>query len=197
MRIAEAALAFAISSGSAFQAFAIDKPIWHWTPSERAAARAEYFSHRTRIRVEAQSLPSDDAGPTIDGRTNPELLMPSELFNALLQGVSDNQNVRQLRRDMLSAGLRAQGIDEPAFWNAVEQATVAYRSNLKAEAQPQRDIVLCESRATALEAMRRRFAREDFDRLLYMVIAPTIVVMTSRNYEDADHLLRLERGCRE
>src|SRR5207245_1510680 len=102
---------------SAFGGSTPDAPVWLWTPAERVGVRLERLSPpRSGPRVESLSVSAGDSRVVIDGRTNPELLMPNELFNALLQGLSDDAQVRAVNRQTLAPGIRAFGFDEAAFW---------------------------------------------------------------------------------
>jgi hypothetical protein len=73
---------------SAFGGSTPDAPIWLWTPAERVGVRLERLTPpRSGPRVQFLSVGAADGRLVIDGRTNPELLMPKELFNALLQNL--------------------------------------------------------------------------------------------------------------
>jgi hypothetical protein len=194
-------------SAAAFAA-APNKPIWLWTPAERVGVRMEHFAPvRSGPRVQSLSVGAADDRFVIDGRTNPELLMPDELFNALLQGLSDETQVRAVNRQTLAPGIRGFGFDEASFWSTLDQATSHYRDQVRsrnraewskasAPALQQLDIKLCQSRAAALESVRHVFRQEGFDRFLYTVVAPTISITTAAVRETPEHLLSVEDGCR-
>src|SRR4051812_7086158 len=111
-------LAAAWLASSAFHGSTPDAPVWLWTPADRVDARLERLTAtRSGPRVQSLSVNAGDSSRlVIDGRTNPELLMPNELFNALLQGLSDDAQVRSVNRQILAPGIRAFGFDEAAFW---------------------------------------------------------------------------------
>jgi len=136
--------------------------------------------------------------------------MPNELFNALLQGLSDDSQVRAVNRQILAPGIRAFGFDEATFWTKLDQATSRYRDQIRARSRAewsetsaersqgalqQTDLKLCQARAVTFESLRRVFRTEGFDRFLYTVVAPTITITTEATYETPEHLLSIERGC--
>jgi hypothetical protein len=205
-------LAVSFVAVSAFGGSTPDGPIWSWTPAERVAVRSGHYGPpRGGPHVESLSVGSGDRRFFIDGQTSPELFMPMELFNALLQGLADDGQMRAVNRQILAPGIRAFGFEEEAFWAKVDQATAAFRdqvrarsrrdwSKTRAELSQQRaptesDLKLCKARAATLESLRSLFRTEGFDRFLYTVVAPTITVTSEGAYENPDHLLSLERGC--
>lgn len=197
---------------SAFGGSTPDGPIWSWTPAERAAVRSERLApQRNAPRVQSLSVAAGGGRFFIDGQTSPELFMPLELFNALLQGLADDEQMRGVNRQILGPGIRAFGFEEEAFWTKLDQSTATFRdqvrarsrrdwSKTRAELSQQRaptesDLKLCQARAATLESLRSLFRTEGFDRFLYTVVAPTITVTSEGAYENSDHLLSLERGC--
>jgi hypothetical protein len=203
-------LAFSCVAFSAFGGSTPDAPIWLWTPAERVGARLEHLA-RPWNGPRVQSLSVGAVGDfVIDGRTTPELIMPNELFNALLQGLSDNAQVAAVSRQTLAPGIRAFGFDEADFWTRLDQATSHYRDQVRARSREERgqtstalaqgamqqtDLKLCQVRAVTLQSVRRIFRTEGFDRFLYTVVAPTISITTEPSYETPEHLLSVERGC--
>src|SRR4051794_15579664 len=190
-----------------------DAPIWRWTPAERVGVRLEH--HREprggpRVGSLSVTVGTGDARLVIDGQKNPELLMPNELFNALLQGLSDDAQVRAISRQTLTPRIRAFGFDDARFWMTLDQATSSYRDQLRARnrtvwsqtsgarsegAALQADLNLCKNRAATLESLRHLFRAEGFDRFLYVVVAPTISITADAADETPAHLLSVEGGC--
>jgi hypothetical protein len=198
---------------SAFGGSTPDGPIWSWTPAQRVAVRLERMGPpRNGASVQSLSVGAGGGRGFIDGRTSPELFMPIELFNALLQGLADDEQLRGVNRQILAPGIRAFGFEEEAFWAKLDQETSAYRDQVRARsraewgktrsevsqqhAPTQTDLKLCQTRAATLESLRNLFRTEGFDRFLYAVVAPTITITTEGDYENPDHLLSIERGCR-
>ena len=205
-------LAVSCVAVSAFGGSAPDRPIWLWTPAERVAVRSQHHgAPRSGPHVESLSAGSGDGRFFIDGQTSPELFMPLELFNALLQGLSDDEQMRGVNRQILSPGIRAFGFEEAEFWTKLDHATAAFRDQVRARSRSdwsktraelsrkreptEADLKLCQARAATLQSLRTLFRAEGFDRFLYTVVAPTITITTEGAYEDPDHLLSLERGC--
>ena len=188
-----------------------DAPIWMWTPAERVAIRHERLvSQRSESHVQSLSAGAGDSRFSIDGQTSPELFMPIELFNALLQGLADDEQVRGVSRQTLAPGIRAFGFEGATFWTKLDQATSSFRDQLRARSRrewsqtraelsqrvpDQTDRKLCQARVATLESLRDLFRTEGFDRFLYTVVAPTISIGTEGDYNNPEHLLSIERGC--
>ncbi len=205
-------LAVSFIAVSAFGSSPPDAPIWMWTLDERVAIRHERLvSQRSESLVQSSQAGASDKRLSIDGQTNPELFMPIELFNALLQGLAEDEQMRGVSRQTLGPGIRAFGFEEEAFWTKLDEATAAYRDQVRARsrgewsktrselsqehAPTQTDIKLCRARVATLESLRNLFRTEGFDRFLYTVVAPTISIGTEVDYNDPEHLLSIERGC--
>ncbi len=196
---------------SAFGGSTPDGPIWSWTPVERVAVRLErHAPPRSGPHVQSLSVSAGDGRFFIDGQTSPELFMPIELFNALLQGLADDEQVRAVSRETLAPGIRAFGFEEAAFWTKLDQATSNFRDQLRERSRREwsqrraarsegvptpTDLKLCQARVATLASVRDVFRTEGFDRFLYTVVAPTITITTEGAYETPDHLLSIERGC--
>jgi len=191
-------------------------PAWNLTIEERIAARLQHHSGPPSSSGEA-SLAAGPASFVIDGSRDPELLMPWELMNVLLRGVSGNSAYQDDVRSQYKDGIIAAGWKPDEFWVAIEEAgtsfiPVARKSRtllaLAATAAPaerpehERDvqalrIPYCSARVEALRLARAHFGRERFDRFLYTVIAPTMTVSGSVSEEtDAARLRFIEGGCR-
>src|SRR5690349_3720232 len=70
-------------------AFAAPKEPWQWTPEERLAGRLSSSARAERVETARRSGKSNGRIPedVIDGGQHPELLPPTELFEALVQRV--------------------------------------------------------------------------------------------------------------
>lgn len=205
------------------------RPPWQWTLEERIAKRLSDASLRERAaRRERESTQLDSMRaevltglgplralkPGIDGRHEPELFMPFELFNSL---VGDLDPTLPDTRHRLASAIRAAGWSEDAFWKTVREALGPYyelqqkrlalearaeslpaseRRAIEAEAESI-NIRQCALRADALQTVRLHFGGEPFDRFLYGKIAPTISISTDFPFDQEARRLRyLEGGCR-
>lgn len=170
-------------------AFTLSQPAWSWTPAQRLAVRFDPEAMREReiaYRNEQRTLkkgaclftPYDGAEPVvptyqtyvIDGCRDPELFLPTELFDMYLRHPPE--------RDPYSEQLRP--------------IVARYRGAQDAHASPDE---LCRLRALALAMARGEVGAETFDRFLYETIAPHSIIAFPRS-EGAARLLDRERGCR-
>jgi hypothetical protein len=181
---------FAVSIAAAQPA----KEPWKWTTEERlrvrfdASARSARLAEYARSETRSAGAASGSDVDVIDGRTHPELFLPSELFEALVfLRVTKPQ---WLRDDVASRS-------DDVLRSAAEQSRFAAMTDVygktllqerallteKASAGSRRaaaiDAALEELRKTkrtaeaaALREVRKTFGRERFDRFLYTVVAP-------------------------
>jgi hypothetical protein len=220
-----ALVASALSAASPTKDTAAAKAAWQWTDEERIAVRLDPQRGRPApptaapdsAAATATSRPKVALSYSIDGRTNPELFLPYELFDSIAGGLSPNPNIRQKTREFYREDLIAAGYDENEFWAALETAASPYLTlKRRAYLDHERDVAaakkrgdthtpsmrgndesLCRARIDGLNAARQHFGRETFDKFLYNVVAPNKMFATSSNYPDPAELLRREAGgCR-
>ena len=189
------------------------KPAWEWSAAERIARRTD--------PAVVRGLKAADAGVgaalrgdaiRIEGRGNPELLLPIELFRNLLSGLADPRGREVLREAYAPVatklGLGDDFIDELAVIAAEYLARNAQIQSMNASlgrGAPNHDrlrltrdalaALQCPTLADALAAARRRYGRATVDRFLYEAIAPGMVVVLLEP-ESADELARWEGGCK-
>jgi hypothetical protein len=188
------------------------KAPWRWTLDERLAGRDNAVAATARLldaRMRESSLLAKTAStskqPTLDdfdfisGKTHPELFVPWELFDHMMEmAYADDpevgSNFREARRSSLaSSGLPAD------FWNKLEAISVAYLSDrrqtrdlhkravsdsaLKNRIRIQTaslETLKCRDRAAAIAPAHQNFG-EKFDRFLYEGIAPTMTITVGRS----------------
>src|SRR5581483_4025186 len=173
------ATAIALLLGASFSSAAPSehtKAPWEWTNQERLAARfdpsqigdrdAAYATAHPQLRssgghrTEANAVEGGKRGVvyTIDGTRNPELLLPTELFDALLSGLQPNATMATRQRAFYGRIIKKLGYDEADFWSQLESASASYlpirfqAGNLAVDGQPD---VKCHARFIALEQARR------------------------------------------
>ncbi len=163
------------------------KPPWLFTDEERIVAR---------FRAVPLPQPGQTSAYEIDGKLEPHLFMPHELFDILLNGVGNDAQIRARGRAALASGLNGIGFADPdVFWSDLEKIARPYLI-LKTEPKLQR-VELCAARIAALGQARRQFGATKFDQLLYVLIAPDLRLSHATNLPDAEARLRREaRGCR-
>lgn len=201
------------------------KPAWQWTLEERIAKRLD----RDSIRKRAEASDKDGATPqelstanvflspsrfVIEGKRDPALLMPFELFGSLQTGVSDEpgRGLRRLYRDKI----RETGWNEELFWKVIADASAEYfrvlnekhavrrqaRSLPEAERTPLTtaaealDVTSCRLRKEAQDAVRQQLGPEKFDRFLYEHVAPNVGIGSDFPYGNEEWRLKyVEGGC--
>lgn len=218
-----------VPAGPNKEATSRPREAWKWTLEERLAARfdpatmaerqAEYQAEQGAIRKrQGGSLLENEtniARPVLEkrsGRRTPELFLPGELFDHLIDGVfapglehADLQESRANYEQWAAAlGL---GSD---FWERLEGAAAPYLTLLQKEGRQrlpsradiaakgeERRFQICQARLQALEAARAEFG-EAFLRLLYEGVAPSIqeVSLYSDYQKKAEDLRFQEGGCR-
>ena len=210
------ALVFATLLLAATSATEETRPPWQWTLEERFADRFNPAKIREREEAAMAADPRETPGSPdrvhdlakigpghqfenrIDGRRNPELFLPHELFDSLLGGLSQNSATRQSQRKFYSKSLRSLGYDEQSFWPNLESVSTGYLAVKEGECRGQQcSDTRCAARFDALQAARDLFGREEFDRLLYVMVAPRMnsaLATLDRNYRE--NLRRQEMGCR-
>jgi hypothetical protein len=217
-------IVFLMLSAAAFAAEstrADAKPTWRWTLEERLAARFNPVLAKERAALaQYETAEPDDREKTqasslytIDGSRNPELFLPSELFESLLNGFENDAAFRKASRERLRDGMQTFGFEPDRFWIDLGRVTEKYRSlNARriaqiermqtASAQERRELQrdmeaqgrdLCRARSNALAAARRSFGEETFDRFLYTVVAPGLCI--SSDPDTPEHVRFLEGGC--
>src|SRR6185436_16391287 len=179
------------------------KPAWEWSLEDRIAKRID---------------PAATAGPIqfiVEGRRNPELLMPFELFGSVLGGIDPrfSDEVRTQYREAVTSF----GWKEETFWRVLESAasellrtqteSLGLQSRLSTLSPPDRramemkieelDYKQCRLRAEALRKVRTLLGRETFDHFLYAAVAPQISISSQFPIGDEAGRLRfIEGGCR-
>jgi hypothetical protein len=197
--------------------YTLDERIALRTDVERARERVRTAGAvRTGGRIRTTGVPA--LGPEVDafdGRSHPELFLPHEVFREFMRLTTQTNATKQrLIREALTPDVRRVGLPDD-FFERLGAVTAVYAAKSAAEheigqglhllegaamtrakaqlAIQQADV--CRSRAEALDAARREFGAERFDRLLYEVMAVNMFTIADR-LPDARLLRRAERGCR-
>jgi hypothetical protein len=213
----------ALSAGAPDRAAFGSKLPWQWSDEERIAARLDpvYIrDHTRRSAVGVGGLSSQDSElqVVIDGRQNPELLLPYELFNWLMGAFDADPALREQIRASLHDRLQGFGPKNPdTFWAELESvssphlALVHHLGSLggrlkKADRRGREaltrqidelQVPMCRSRADALAAARLHFGGEAFEQLLYSVVAPQLTVgIRVPTPDEARELAFIQGGCR-
>jgi hypothetical protein len=198
------------------------KPAWEWTLDERIARRLDPDAIRARAAAHRRAMGENDWTPadpvrfTIDGKRDPELLLPFELFNSILGGVDDDPIHRELIQRIYREKIRESGWDEEFFWPMLQKATAEYwrttekrlalerktryvpaaeRNSLSAETETL-GLTGCRLRAEAFQAVRQKLGAEKFDRFLYENVAPNVGIGSDFPAGNEAWRLRfIEGGC--
>jgi len=208
------------------------KPPWQWTDDERLAVRfdpasmaerrspavlAQYGFKPPAIPRAVSESSKGAAGPitfVILGERNPELFMPFELFDFMMDTAfhADAQE-RVSWRKMFAE--RAGAPLPPDFWNRLEKAARPYIELQRALADKNREWTaapeaqrgaitpslvdlknrVCAARAAALAAARKEFGTTALYRILYERAAPGLH-QWSADPMPAEKLRSIEGGCK-
>jgi hypothetical protein len=206
-------------------------PAWDLTLEARLARRFDPLATRGRIeralaaRRGAQAM-EGGASPAlhlagrltnfIDGRHDPELFLPYELFRILVRdGFAPDPAEREVHRQRL-AGIIMRFTEPERFWESLEIAAHQYLENQRSEdelarslqteleaAERQRVLKQIESLQApqcglsrdAIEAAAARIGRVNLDRVLYEGIAPGLTLQETEQSNPAA-LRFIAGGCR-
>ena len=196
------------------------KQAWAWTLEERIAARTNAEAARDRVNSAGRGriAATSSSGPMVDsfdGKTHPELFLPHEVFRTLIaHAFLGTSRAGDIFRNGLMAEITGHGLP-PDFWQRLRSISSVYVADSHAEidigagvreqtgparsrareALALKQLDVCRSRAAALDAARKEFGPERFDRFLYEVIAVNMFRMEDRL--PAPELLRRHAGgCR-
>ena len=201
----------AARSGGAVTAGAASLP-WVMADDERAKLRTTTGSGNPS-RVRAESTSPAGYSESIDGKTHPELFMPYELYDYLLLGLSADDRRAKSAHDQFDPQFEAMGYEPATFWNTVRNTAGPY---LQIRLNSRRTVMAftteagkhswvptsreaCLERVLALQRARKSFEPQEFDRLLYIVVARKMVMSGSGTTDQPEHYEQLRfmaRGCK-
>jgi hypothetical protein len=190
------------------------RPAWQWSIEERIAARCNPAAAQARAKGSPVSAMAVGGLQTayadvISGKTNPELFLPTELFEAVVRGAFLVEGWREVyAKDMAKAGLPVD------FVTSLKLISASYLPLLREQQQIRTrrsgmgpgdhavavarlaalDIDMCRARYAALTATRARFGIA-LDRFLYGPVARSRV-MYFDDLSNAAALTAREKGCR-
>ena len=150
----------------------------------------------------------------IDGKETPELLLPYELFDDLLEGLSNNEQHRTNARRFLDPRLPEFGLHPATFWSTLRMIVGPYLNAREESSRLHRQATVfttpagtrtfvpinradCALRVIALNDARQKFGRAELDHFLYEVVAPHVSHSVSGGAPDRAAQLRyMARGCK-
>lgn len=198
-----------------------EKPAWQWTLDERLAARFDPEGMKRRAAEDAalrrkseiqfgERFDAPDDQLALDGRKEPALFLPGELFNALLSSAfHENAFHEQEVRSWIEERAAILGFGSD-IWVRLEKVTAPYlrlrdESHLRAleaharsedyETSEKETLEICRAQAQALAAAKAEFGEQAFLRLLYEVRASTLSITYIGTEGTSDHLRFREGGC--
>jgi hypothetical protein len=170
--------------------------------AELAKKTAAQFGERFDVSPDQQS---------IDGKSEPELFLPGELFTFLLNDAFHESALHeQEMRTSIEERAAVLGFGSD-LWVRLEKVTAPYlrlrdERNLRALAAHARSeahedsekdsLALCRALAKAFAAAKEEFGEEELLRLLYEVEASTMSLTFGSTEDMSDHLRYREGGCR-
>jgi hypothetical protein len=207
-----ALLAASISPGFAQDGLSTArKPAWAWSLEERLAKRADPRDIALRAQRPKAQIPAQPGLNVIDGKRNPELLFPTELFDALLEDGFPSTGLDYNSRRHIDEAAAALGLGSD-FWPRLQRTASAYLASQRdyeplirskrgkgpesASSIKAAQLGLCHARAEALRAAKAEFGEELFLRLLYEGMAPNIGLEFSIEEGQAELWRVREKGCR-
>ncbi|HVE72382.1 MAG TPA: hypothetical protein VNI54_13545 [Thermoanaerobaculia bacterium] len=196
------------------------KPAWALTTEERIALRTDarlakervHGAARIRANVQVNGLMAADS---FEGRTHPELFLPSEIFRTLMRQAylgSESSSSQFRRAKTPTVANHGLPVD---FWERLEKVSAAYimdvraadalgatlrrtrgraRSDVMADLQ-RIQFAACANQAAALSAARQEFGQEKLQRFLYDSVAIHMFHVADE-LPRVEDLRRAERGCR-
>jgi len=181
------------------------KKAWEWTLEERLAARGNPIMARERVRAKKVAQLQGPVIDTFNGRTNPELFLPYQVYEELvLVAFGHDARSEEIVRQGFAAEVSRHGLPND-FWERLHATAKSYLTDERAlrdalergekNAVPLHQASLCRSRAAGLAAARTEFGRERFDRFLYEVIAVNMFSTVFDQPDDPELLRQAERGC--
>ena len=196
------------------------KPAWEWTDQERLERRADkrcVAARRAlaedRTRRDGSCRMSGNVTDFIYGTDTPELFLPTQLFDGLLHRVFVGEpDFAALQRPIFEEHIRAQLPLPENFWKRVETIAADYLALLREQramaskldgASPgeRRKLLVefqssqranCAARHRALTHLRSEFEEINFDRVLYIAVAPGLC---SGGDDDLKVMEWVARGC--
>jgi len=183
---------------------------WEMSDEERIARRVY---RRRQLHPESASVPTHGYRESVDGRTNPELFMPYELYDHLLLALSSDKTLAARFHAKFDPRVKAFGYDENAFWNTLSSAALPYlRTREQHEKRRHRTTTFqladgresmvtinrddCAARLESLDHARRLLGGRKFDHFLYSKIATTFQHSEGGSAPDRAAQLRyMARGC--
>ncbi len=196
-----------------------DKPAWAWDDSDRITARMDDAAARVRVRRDrtrksatgpATESVSTEPVDVIDGKYDPHLFLPFELFDQLMtMGFADDVRTRAVYRAIKDPYRQRLGLPED-MWERLESIAAPYRSDRKREREnafsslPATErlaegkeiaMLLCRDRYAALQEADRQFG-PSFKRFLYEAVASSmssVVIRKDNDYEAT--LASVNGGC--
>jgi hypothetical protein len=189
---------------AALSAFA--EPPEEWPLERRLADRFDPVKSQRRLAAEIAADPRVAPDPArnspgvrhyvINGRTNPELFLPHELFEHVLSAFQPDEFLADAQRELYGSRLGEFGWNAEAFWLTLERLSSDY-VKLRYRTEDADPNARCRARFEALESARKAFGQKEFDAYLYRAIAPHAQDAVATNEANPAARLRREaQGCR-
>lgn len=192
----------------------LHKPAWQWTLDERLAARFDPAARAARQSAHRDALAGLQLGgpaDMVDGKESPELYLPTELFNQLLNvAFLDLELLGPERRHAIEARAVPLGFKSD-LWPRLEAAVSPYLKLRRTPytlfggqaalggkgllGQPSRELSLCHIQAEALASAKAELGERAFLRLLYEAVAPTTRLSYTINSISRAQAQFIEQGC--
>ncbi|HVE70546.1 MAG TPA: hypothetical protein VNI54_04190 [Thermoanaerobaculia bacterium] len=188
-------LSLAAEERQPWQFSAEERLTLRFDPSKIKERKERYRSdHRLSVRDSVTgNNASDPVSPqayVIDGRRDPHLFLPHELFDHLLSSFHPDATLATRQRDLYGREIRAMGFDDVEFFRRLHGAAAPYLEVRERNGSPT-SRSRCRARREALDAARS--AVRDLDVILYLAVAPHSQLASSTG--EAARLRDAESGC--
>ena len=174
-----------------------------WDIERRLAERFDETRNAERVAALVARFPQlafkpEENAPgsryyVIEGERNPELFLPHELFEGLVDKIEPGKTPP----DAFGTNLSDFGFDAATFWPKLEQLSAGYREIQYKYKTAEERVARCRALIDAFDAARAAFGRKEFDAFLYKAVASaTRLTIATSEPNPVARLRREARGCR-
>lgn len=173
-----------------------------WDLERRLAERFDESRNAERVAALVARFPNlafkpEENAPgsryyVVEGERNPELFLPHELFEGLIDKVDPGKTPP----DVFGTNLSEAGFDAATFWPKLEQLSAGYRAVKYPIKTAAERVARCRALIEALEQARAAFGKKEFDAFLYKAVARATRLTAATTVANPAAMLRREaRGC--
>ena len=177
-----------------------------WDVERRLAERFDETRNAERLAVLVARAPKLAFEPekyapgsryyVIEGKRNPELFLPHELFRGLVDEIGRPEGKTELPDHVYGRKLADFGWEAAPFWTTLSEVSARFRELEYRTTTAAERVARCRALYDALEGARATFGQKEFDAFLYKAIAEaTLLTKVTSEPNPAATLRREARGC--